>query len=93
MRTLKIKTLYPVKEGWCDRDVLLFHACFQILVDWVEQEEGLTNWSHEKYKEQINTLTDLYNWWKDLDKDYDLLEDYSQEKLEQLIKLRRYLWT
>ena len=44
MRTLKINTLPSVKEqSWCDRDTIMLHACFQILVDWVEKEGGLTD--------------------------------------------------
>jgi hypothetical protein len=94
MRVLKINSLKSVKEQpWCDRDYLLFHACFQILVDWVEQEEGIENWRFEEYQTPINTLKSLYDWWKSLDEEYDLAEDSAQEKLEQLVKLRRYLWT
>ena len=94
MRVLKIKTLDSVKiSPWCDKDYMMFHACFQILIDWVEKEEGLLSWSHEKYTEPITTLKDLYDWWKKLDDEYDLMEDLAQEKLEQLVKLRRYLWT
>lgn len=94
MRILKINTLESVKiSPWCDRDHIMFHACFQLLVDWVEQEEGLLNWAHEKYIEPISNLKGLYKWWKKLDEEYDLMEDLAQEKLELLIKLRRYLWT
>lgn len=94
MRILKINTLDSVKiSPWCDKDYMMFHACFQILVEWVEKEEGLLNWAHEEYTEPIITLKDLYEWWKKLDDEYDLVEDLAQEKLEQLVKLRRYLWT
>jgi hypothetical protein len=40
---VKVKAL---DRGWCDRDVLMFHAMFQVLVDFVEKEhpfgEGTT---------------------------------------------------
>jgi hypothetical protein len=32
---LKIESL---TEGWCDKDSVLMHACFQLLSDFVEQE-------------------------------------------------------
>lgn len=35
MYRLKIKTL---RGGWHDRDQIMLHACFQILVDFVEKE-------------------------------------------------------
>ncbi len=35
MKSLKIKSL---NKGYCDRDVLLLHANFQILKDFVEKE-------------------------------------------------------
>ena len=33
---VKIKHL---SQGWHDRDAIMFHACFQILVDYVEREQ------------------------------------------------------
>ncbi len=36
MKILKISTL---EKGWADRDHLMLHANFQILVDFVEQEK------------------------------------------------------
>ena len=94
MRTLKIETLNSVKEqSWIDRDYLMFHAVFQLLVDWVEKEDGLANWNYIDYEESMKTLKELYDWWKKFDTEYDLIADEAQEKLEQLVKLRRYLWT
>ena len=54
MRTLKITTLPSVKEQpWCDRDYIMFHACFQLLTDWVEQEDGLNHCNYIAHKEDI----------------------------------------
>ena len=96
MRTLKITTLPSVKEQpWCDRDYIMFHACFQLLVDWVEQEDGLNNCNYIAHKEDIDVLTELYEWWKsieDYSRDFEGSED-SQAKLELLIKHRQFLWT
>jgi hypothetical protein len=92
MRTLKIHTLPSVKEqSWCDRDYIMFHACFQLFVDWVEKEDGLNHWSFETYKETIDDLRGLYYWWKSIE-DFEN-SDESQAKLELLIKYRQFLWT
>ena len=92
MRTLKINTLPSVKEqSWCDRDTIMLHACFQILVDWVEKEGGLTD--AVEHQDTISILRDLYNWWQENRETVGCVEDLAQEKLEQLIKHRRFLWT
>lgn len=89
MRTLKITTLNSIKQQpWIDRDYLLFHSCFQILVDFAEKEDGLKYWGNEALN-----LKELYDWWKNIDPEFDLMEDEAQEKLEELVRLRRYLWT
>ena len=36
MKVLKIHTL---EKGWCDKDYVMIHAVFQILVDFIEQEK------------------------------------------------------
>ena len=94
MRILKINSLPSIKEApWQDRDFVMLHACFQLLEDWVEKENGLTEWAHEEYTEPMSILKGLYNWWKEskgTDLDY---EGTTQEKLEKLVKLRSYLWT
>lgn len=91
MRILKINSLPSVKEApWQDRDYILFNACFQILVDFVEKEDGLKMWCDN---EAVPTLEGLYSWWKNIEPEYDLVCDEAQEKLELLIKNRRLLWT
>lgn len=96
MRTLKITTLPSVKEQpWCDRDYMMLHACFQLLVDWVEQEDGLNHCNYSAHKESVDVLKGLYDWWKsveDYDSDFEGSEE-SQAKLELLVKYRQFLWT
>lgn len=96
MRVLKINSLKSVKEQpWCDKDMIMLHACFQLLVDWVEQEDGLNHCNYESHKESVDILTELYCWWKsieDYDSDFEGSEE-SQAKLELLIKHRQFLWT
>lgn len=63
MKILKINSL---KKGWCDRNEILLHASFQILVDFVEKEipgEKLDwNWNKE-HKQAWKEIQYLYNWW------------------------------
>lgn len=89
MRILKINSLPSVKEApWQDRDYILFHASFQVLVDFVEKEDGLNVWGNSEAVD----LKGLYDWWKNIEPEYDLVCDEAQEKLELLIKNRRLLW-
>jgi hypothetical protein len=90
MRILKINSLPSVKEApWQDRDYIMVHASFQILVDFVEKEDGLNVWGNSEAVD----LKGLYDWWKNIEPEYDLVCDEAQEKLELLIKNRRLLWT
>jgi hypothetical protein len=92
MRTLKINSLPSVKEQpWCDKDYIMFHACFQLLVDWVEKEDGLNHCNYEAHKETVDVLRELYNWWKSIE-DFEGSVD-SQAKLELLVRHRSFLWT
>jgi hypothetical protein len=52
---IHIKTL---DEQWHDRDEVLVHAMFQILVDFVEQESDST-----EDDEACNEIKALYDWW------------------------------
>jgi hypothetical protein len=59
---IKIRSLPP---GYHDRDTMYLHACFQLLVDWVEREKGLEWWSPEGVQQQTvyADLKRLYEWW------------------------------
>lgn len=94
MRILKIETLPSVKEAWIDRDMMLLHASFQILVDCIDKENLLNHCNFETYKETIMSLMGLYNWWKiRTDSSYNDNQDEDTRKLTQLIELRSFLWT
>lgn len=63
-RRVRIETL----EGWdwCDRDRVLLHAAFQILVDFVDKERPfeVTDYEHDEYHRKIGyEIQDLYFWW------------------------------
>jgi hypothetical protein len=61
---LKIKTL---SNEWHDKDEVLLHAAFQILADFVEQEqpERKVDWNwNETHRKMWKEIQALYKWWK-----------------------------
>ena len=101
---LKIESLH---KGWCDNDEIILHACFQLLVDCIENENLLSDkifdWKHSKkvIKEKAE-LKFLYKWWKRRlkkeNKSAIISADDKQYKednamLIRLIKIRHRLWT
>jgi hypothetical protein len=97
MRNLKIHSL---QSGWCDKDEILLHACFQCLVDFIEKEPlHSTDWNsdnaHKFARKEMNTL---YKWWKKRSKKIsnpNHIKEYSKdnEYLKRLITIRKFLWT
>jgi len=66
MKILKINT---IEKGWMDRDHLLLHASFQILVDFVEKESPfeIVDWNHnEAHINAAKEIRSLYRWWTKL---------------------------
>lgn len=102
MRILKINSLPSVsKKRWIDRDRIMLHACFQILVDFVEKEEGDAHVCYEATKDWVDKVRALYAWWikrrdwvygEDFD-NIDIQDEEDQEKLKELVELRLSLWT
>jgi hypothetical protein len=91
---------------WCDKDIVLLHACFQLLTDFVEQEisQDTVDWEHNESISIVRKEIDfLYNWWKERLKDElddnlapiwsDDQHNIDDEMLIRLIRIRRYLWT
>lgn len=92
---------------WVDRDLLMFHAVFQCLVDFVEKEDPqMARQTHEdvygRYRESgpeyakkcaddYMAIKELY-WWYKYHDPYRV-DGGLTEKLHQLIDLRGYLWT
>ncbi len=91
MRNLKIKSLPNTNTSWVDRDAIMLHACFQILEDYVELEEGLTHCDYEYHKDLIDELKILYDWWQIRKGLFD--DDRDNEMLLRLIDKRETLWT
>jgi hypothetical protein len=104
---MKPSNLLPIDslhDDWCDKDEIMLHACFQLLVDCIEKEnlfEGATDFTqddeHEAAKLELQTL---YEWWgmrKHKDQSIHSLStrqyDLDNEMLIRLIAHRRWLWT
>lgn len=97
MRLLKIHSLPSTKQsGWVDRDEIMLHACFQILIDCVEKEDILNDGDYEAHKETIDEIKFLYDWWNKR-KDKIIMNDEQDkeddEMLIRLMKIRTFLWT
>ena len=63
MKILKINTL---DKGWCDKDHVMLHASFQLLVDFVEKErpDQIVDWDSEpEHKKAWKEIRALYKWW------------------------------
>lgn len=82
-------------DTWHDKDEVILHACFQCLVDFIDQEQPTAD---EFNKDVWNEIIDLYQWWKEerqhkepaqFDGDYVL----DSGNLIRLIMVREYLWT
>ena len=87
---LKINSL----SGYQDRDIVMLHACFQILQDFIEIEKGDTHCNYEAHKELVDEYKFLYNWWLKRKKSiYNENDEEDDLMLERLIKIRTTLWT
>ena len=101
---LNISTL---SEDWSDKDMVILHACFQILTDCIEKEQlftGHIDWTNDEL--HINAkkeILELYEWWnervkKEQDDEIDPIwtekqHEQDTEMLIRLIKIRGFLWT
>jgi hypothetical protein len=57
----------PANSKWCDKDHVMLLACFQLLVDFVEQEKPQkhTDYVHDKNQRlQWKEIQALYKYWK-----------------------------
>jgi hypothetical protein len=65
VRVLRIHTL---DKRWHDRDEILLHAAFQVLADFVEQEQPdrTVDWNtNEVHKHVWEEIQSLYRWWRE----------------------------
>jgi len=101
---LNISTL---TDEWSDNDIVMLHACFQLLVDCIENEQllnGHIDWTNDKlHLKAKKEIQELYAWWKErtkkeLDDEIDPIwteqqHEQDTEMLIRLIKIRGFLWT
>lgn len=92
MKKIEIESL---DSGYQEPLVIMYHACFQCFVDFVEKESGLRHCTYkdEDQKNFIDAACELYIWWIKNREDLDTDTDEAQEKLEQLVKIRKFFWT
>jgi len=63
MKMLKIQSL---DKGWRDKDHVMLHAAFQLLVDFVEKErpDQIVDWNSDpQHKHAWKEIRSLYKWW------------------------------
>jgi hypothetical protein len=59
-------TIRTLKPGWHDKDEVMLHAVFQLLVDFVEQEhpDKYIDWGHDNaHRQAWKEIRNLYRWW------------------------------
>ena len=63
---VKILKIQSLENGWCDKDYVMLHAVFQILVDFVQQEkpDQTVDWNSDpEQKHAWKEIQSLYRWW------------------------------
>ena len=63
MKILKIHTL---QKGWSDKDHVMLHAAFQLLVDFMKKEkpDKIVDWNaNSEHRHAWKEICALYNWW------------------------------
>ena len=63
---MKILRIHSLEKGWCDKDQMMLHAAFQLLVDYVEQEQPEKNvdWTSDPQGARgWKEIEALYYWW------------------------------
>jgi hypothetical protein len=86
--------------GWIDPDAKMLFACFNILVDFVENElvQDHIDWmADEAHSHAIVEIHELYTWWKydrpPLEDKGAFLDEEDGLQLDRLMKIRGFLWT
>ncbi len=105
MQNPNILNIDTINADWCDKDIVMLHACFQLLTDFVEKEDIndlQTNWNQDDLHKHVKKeIDELYSWWK-IRVTNDSVEPITLNKVQyeednemliRLIKIRGFLWT
>jgi len=60
--------IQPLDKGWHDKDEILLHAAFQLLVVFVEKErpDKIVDWNaNGLHRHAWKEIRSLYKWWKE----------------------------
>lgn len=66
-RQVQVLKIHSLDRKWHDKDEVLLHAAFQLLLDFIEQEEPATfiDWNTSTSEKQAwREIKSLYRWWK-----------------------------
>lgn len=81
---IHVKSLPPT---WVDRDVLLEHAMFQVLEDFILREniDEVIDWNwNEEHRQARAKMTELMDWWKNVYLKFDSYEGLDISKVTPL---------
>lgn len=91
------------RHGWCDADLRVLYACFNVLVEFYEKEHPLDriDWSGtEETRHVAQELRALYAWWVEErparlqdGEDFEGMREEEDAMLLRLMQIRHYLWT
>ena len=106
MQPSNLLPITTLSDKWADNDLMMLHACFQLLTNCIEQEQLLTaiEWQeNEATQHAKQELEALHQWWQErseLERQNQLDPIWEKEHYEEdnqmlirLIKVRQYLWT
>src|SRR3989304_6507118 len=63
---MKILRIHTLQKGGSDKDHVMLHAAFQLLVDFIEQEkpDRIVDWNaNSEHKHAWKEICALYKWW------------------------------
>lgn len=100
MQPGNLLNIESLSRDWHDKDLVMLHACFQLLKDFMEKEDcGACeiDWSiNEHSRSAKKELDELYEWWlahSASSLGYEETRDEENDMLIRLIRVRWALWT
>jgi hypothetical protein len=65
---VQVLKIHSLDHRWHDKDEVLLHAAFQLLIDFIEKEQPdrYINWNaNELHRQGWREIKSLYHWWKE----------------------------